>query len=123
MCSAISQFFPPVSPRSPGEESEFGLVSLSFLKCRIVQPSFKCFLIKSSVAFVASVRKGGERGFWARAGSARGSRAVSRPNSLPSPFPVGGGGVLPYKKLIGKYRWRGSHFHDWSRTIMGSHFQ
>ena len=34
-----------------------------------------------------------------------------------------GGGVLPYKKLIGKYRWRGSHFHDWSRIIMGSHFQ
>ena len=81
------------------------------------------FSIKSFVAFVAGVRKGRERGFWARAGSARGSLAVSRPNSLPSPFPVGGGGVLPYKKLIGKYRWRGSHFHDWSRTIMGSHFQ
>ena len=89
----LANLFPTVSPRSPGGESELGLVSLSFLKCRIVQPSFKCFLIKSSVAFVASVRKGGERGFWARAGSARGSRAVSRPNSLPSPFPVGGGGT------------------------------
>ena len=50
------------------------------------------FSIKSFVAFVAGVRKGRERGFWARAGSARGSRAVSRQNSLPSPFPVGGGG-------------------------------
>ena len=73
------------------------------------------FSIKSFVAFVAGVRKGRERGFWARAGSARGSLAVSRPNSLPSPFPVGGGGgVLPYKRLIGMYRWMGSHFHDWS---------
>ena len=41
----LANFFPPVSPRSPGEESELGLVSLSFLKCRIVQPSFKCFLL------------------------------------------------------------------------------
>ena len=46
------------------------------------------FSIKSFVVFVAGVRKGRERGFWARAGSARGSR----PNSLPSPFPVGAGG-------------------------------
>ena len=36
MCSAIGQFFPPVSPRSPVEENE-----------------------------MASVRKGSERGFWA----------------------------------------------------------
>ena len=41
----LANFFPPVSPRSPGEESELGLVSLSFRKCRIVQPSFKCFLL------------------------------------------------------------------------------
>ena len=53
------------------------------------------FSIKSFVAFVAGVRKGRERGFWARAGSARGSR----PNSLPSPFPVGGGGgVTPLQE-------------------------
>ena len=25
-----------------------------------------------------------------------------------------GGGVLPYKRLIGTCRWMGSHFHDWS---------
>ena len=40
----LANLFPTVSPRSPGEESELGLVSHSFLKCRIVQPSFKCFL-------------------------------------------------------------------------------
>ena len=26
---------------------------------------------------------------------------------------VGGGGVLPYKRLMGMCRWIGSHFHDW----------
>ena len=26
----------------------------------------------------------------------------------------GGGGVLPYKRLMGMCRWMGSHFHDWS---------
>ena len=26
----------------------------------------------------------------------------------------GGGGVLPYKPLIGMCCWMGSHFHDWS---------
>ena len=53
------------------------------------------FSIKSFVAFVAGVRKGRERGFWARAGNARGSR----PNSLPSPFPVvGGGGGTPLQE-------------------------
>ena len=26
----------------------------------------------------------------------------------------GGGGVLPYKRLIGMCRWMGSHFCDWS---------
>ena len=56
------------------------------------------FSIKSFVAFVAGVRKGRERGFWARAGSARGSCAVSRPNSLPSTFPVGGGGGTPLQE-------------------------
>ena len=28
--------------------------------------------------------------------------------------PGGGGGVLPYKSLMGMCRWMGSHFHDWS---------
>ena len=32
----LANFFSPVSPRSPGAESELGLVSLSFLMCRIV---------------------------------------------------------------------------------------
>ena len=26
---------------------------------------------------------------------------------------LGGGGVLPYKKLMGTCCWMGSHFHDW----------
>ena len=25
-----------------------------------------------------------------------------------------GGGVLPYRRLMGMCRWMGSHFHDWS---------
>ena len=25
----------------------------------------------------------------------------------------GGGGVLPYKRLMGMCPWMGSHFHDW----------
>ena len=25
----------------------------------------------------------------------------------------GGGGVLPYERLMGMCRWMGSHFHDW----------
>ena len=33
-------------------------------------------------------------------------------------FPVtgarGGGGALPYKRLLGMCRWMGLHFHDWS---------
>ena len=28
-------------------------------------------------------------------------------------FRPGGGGVLPYKRLLGMCRWMGSHFHDW----------
>ena len=28
--------------------------------------------------------------------------------------PGGGGGVLPYRRLMGMCRWMGSHFHDWS---------
>ena len=28
-------------------------------------------------------------------------------------IPGGGGGVLPYKRLMGMCRWMGSHFHDW----------
>ena len=27
--------------------------------------------------------------------------------------PGGGGGVLPYKRLVGMCRWMGSHFHGW----------
>ena len=27
--------------------------------------------------------------------------------------PVGGGGVLPSKRLLGMCRWMGSHFHNW----------
>ena len=26
---------------------------------------------------------------------------------------LGGGEVLPYKRLMGMCRWMGSHFHDW----------
>ena len=29
-------------------------------------------------------------------------------------IPLGEGGGLPYKRLIGMCRWMGSHFHDWS---------
>ena len=25
----------------------------------------------------------------------------------------GGGGVLPHKRLMGMFRWMGSHFRDW----------
>ena len=45
--------------------------------------------------------------------------------------PPGGGGALPYKRLMGMCRWMGSHFHDWIEyngvvfsigfTRMGSH--
>ena len=27
--------------------------------------------------------------------------------------PRGGGGVLPYNRLMGMCRWMGSHFHNW----------
>ena len=27
---------------------------------------------------------------------------------------MGGGGALPYKRLMGMCRWMGSHFHDWN---------
>ena len=42
----------------------------------------------------------------------------------------GGGGILPFKRLMGMCRWIGSHFHDWIDyngiafsivTKMGSH--
>ena len=37
---------------------------------------------------------------------------------------TGGGGQLPYKRLMGMCRWMGSHFHDWiDYNVMGSHFQ
>ena len=29
------------------------------------------------------------------------------------PTPGGGGGLLPYKRLMRMCRWMGSHFHDW----------
>ena len=29
-------------------------------------------------------------------------------------MPGGGGGALPYKRLMGMCRWMGSHFHDWT---------
>ena len=32
----------------------------------------------------------------------------------PDKHAPGGGGVLPYKRLIGMCRWMGSHFHAWS---------
>ena len=38
------------------------------------------------------------------------SRALR--GSLGNP-PSGGGGVLPYERLMGMCRWMGSHFHDW----------
>ena len=36
------------------------------------------------------------------------------PLNTDTSFPGGGGGVLPYKRLIGICRWMGSRFHDWS---------
>ena len=33
-------------------------------------------------------------------------------NASPAANP-GGGGVLPYKRLLGMCCWMGSHFHDW----------
>ena len=33
--------------------------------------------------------------------------------TLPYLGPGGGGGLLPYKRLMGMCRWMGSHFHDW----------
>ena len=38
--------------------------------------------------------------------------ASNFPHSL-LPLAVGGGGVLPYKRLMGMYCWMGSHFHYW----------
>ena len=34
-------------------------------------------------------------------------------NSKMSANHPGGGGLLPYKRLMGMCRWMGSHFHDW----------
>ena len=33
-----------------------------------------------------------------------------------------GGGVLPYKRLMGMCRWMGSHFHDWIDYNGVAHF-
>ena len=78
--------FSPVRPRiSPGQ-SELGPVSFSFQKWRIVQPSFQSLIY----AVICSLR--GKRSKWKGKAildanrSARGSRAVSRSNSLSFPF-------------------------------------
>ena len=34
-------------------------------------------------------------------------------DKAPREEPRLGGGVLPYKRLMGMCRWVGSHFHDW----------
>ena len=34
-----------------------------------------------------------------------------------------GGGVSPYKRLLGICRWMGSHFHDWSDYNGVANFQ
>ena len=34
-----------------------------------------------------------------------------------------GGGVFPYKRLLGMCRWMGSHFHDWSDHNGVANFQ
>ena len=39
--------------------------------------------------------------------------SIATVNFLFSPFGPKGGGVLPYKRLIGMYHWMGSHFQDW----------
>ena len=41
------------------------------------------------------------------------SRAKSSKERRTEKLGVGAGGVLPYKRLMGMYRWMGSHFHDW----------
>ena len=33
--------------------------------------------------------------------------------SIIATIPRGGGGVLPSDRLMGMYRWMGSHFHRW----------
>ena len=35
----------------------------------------------------------------------------------------GGGGVLPYKRLMRMCRWMGSHFHDWIDYNGVAHFR
>ena len=63
----------------------------------------------------------GEQAFWvmnAAPGLSEGNHAWFRMSvkSASGPFArqgVGGGGVLPYKRLLGMCRWMGSHFHDW----------
>ena len=48
----------------------------------------------------------------------------------PGGWGAGGGGILPFKRLMGMCRWIGSHFHNWIDyngiafsivTKMGSH--
>ena len=36
-----------------------------------------------------------------------------RDNSFGAALWGGGGGALPYKRLMGMCRWMGLHFHDW----------
>ena len=51
--------------------------------------------------------------------------SLSSHDTAPSAFAVlssrgRGGGVLPYKRLMGMCLWMGSHFHDWI-DYNGSH--
>ena len=40
-------------------------------------------------------------------------RVPLRPEFSLATAEIPGGGVLPYKRLMGMCRWMGSHFHDW----------
>ena len=47
-------------------------------------------------------------------GNVAGTSKRGKNISHEGPAARGGGGVLPYKRLMGMCRWMGSHFHDWS---------
>ena len=42
-----------------------------------------------------------------------GYRSCIEDTKLTKPGEEGGGGLLPYKRLMGMCRWMGSHFPDW----------
>ena len=44
-------------------------------------------------------------------------------DKAPREEPRRGGGVLPYKRLMGMCRWMGSHFHDWIDYNGVAHFR